>query len=187
MQKKIKLAGQEIEYTLKVSPRAKRLRLAVYGNGQLVVTQPRFLRSGVIDNFIKEKAGWIIDKFAYFKNIKPDPLSLLTRRDYLNKREPARALIIERLEYFNNFYKFKYAQVSIRDQKTRWGSCSRSGNLNFNWRLIHLTAPVRDYIIVHELCHLKEFNHSARFWQLVAQTVPDFRLLRKSLKGGQLF
>jgi len=181
MQKEILLDNQNIIYTLKVSPRAKRLRLAIYCNGELVVTQPRSMSIKIVENFIKEHAAWIIKKSNYFKNIESSPLSQLTRRDYLNKREEVRTMVINRIEYFNHFYNFKYFQINIRNQKTRWGSCSRRGSLNFNFRLLYLPEAMRDYVIVHELCHLKELNHSARFWNLVAQTVPDFRDLKSQL------
>jgi len=110
--------------------------------------------------------------------------SLFARRrrlDYLARKEEARTLIGERLEYFNRFYGFKYNRVSVRNQRTRWGSCSRRGNLNFSYRLLNLSERVRDYIIVHELCHLQEFNHSPRFWNLVARILPDYKELRRQL------
>lgn len=181
MQKEIFLASQTITYTLKVSPRAKRLRLAIYCNGELVVTQPKYLKTEIVEKFIKEHEPWIIKKSEYFKNIEAGPLSHLTRRDYLNKREEVRTLITKRLEYFNRFYNFKYRQINIRDQKTRWGSCSRQGSLNFNFRLFYIPEPMCDYVIVHELCHLKELNHSVRFWNLVAQAIPNFRDLKNNL------
>ncbi len=188
--KQIILLKQNISYTLKFSRQAKRLRLAVYPNGDLVITQPKNMSTRSVDSFIKSKEAWIIDKINYFKNhkvVENNPLSHLTRRDYLNKREATRALVSERLEYYNNFYNFKYKNINIRDQKTRWGSCSRQGVLNFNYRLFYLSEPLRDYVIVHELCHLKEFNHSLNFWDLVSKTIPDFKELRKNLKSGQLF
>jgi predicted metal-dependent hydrolase len=184
--KQIEINGQTINYILKISRRAKHLRLAIYCNGELVVTQPRFIKDEVVINFIKAKADWILQKIVYFKQAAFDPLSSLTRRDYLNNKAKARILVIERLEYFHQFYNFEYSSVSIRNQKTRWGSCSRRGGLNFNFRLLYLPAPVRDYVIVHELCHLKEFNHSANFWKLVAKKIPNFHDLRKKLKNGQL-
>ncbi|MDP2944335.1 MAG: M48 family metallopeptidase, partial [bacterium] len=85
--------------------------------------------------------------------------------------------------HFNRFYNFKYRRISIRDQKTRWGSCSRTGNLNFSYRVLELTPAAADYIIIHELCHLREFNHCVRFWALVAKTVPDYVRLRRELRG----
>jgi len=106
----------------------------------------------------------------------------LNKQDYLTRKEEARALIISRLEYFNQFYNFTYKRVSVRQQRTRWGSCSRQGNLNFNYRLLDLSPDISDYIIVHELCHLKEFNHSSRFWSLVAQIIPDYAARRAKLR-----
>jgi len=184
--KQIILNDIVVDYTLKINRRARNIRLAVYLNGELVVTQPRYVKEEMVNQFIKEKAEWILRQIAYFKQAKAEPLSHLTRRNYLNDRAKARLLIIERLEYFNSIYKFKYASVSIRDQKTRWGSCSKRGGLNFNYRLLYVAPEVRDYVVVHELCHLKEFNHSVNFWKLVAQEIPDYQNLRNKLKNGQL-
>lgn len=97
-------------------------------------------------------------------------------------RESARKLVHERLEYFNQFYHFSYNTVAIRNQKTRWGSCSSKGNLNFSVRILTLTVEEQDYLIVHELCHLKEFNHSQNFWDLVALQIPDYKRIRKVLR-----
>ena len=73
-------------------------------------------------------------------------------------------------------------RIAIREQKSRWGSCSRKGNLNFNWKLIMAPPEALDYVVVHELCHLHEFNHSPRFWSLVAEQLPDYELWKKWLK-----
>lgn len=97
-------------------------------------------------------------------------------------RAAARALVHARLEHFNQYYNFPYNKVAIRNQKTRWGSCSSKGNLNFSVRILTLPPEAQDYLIIHELCHLKEFNHSARFWALVAQECPDYKRIRASMK-----
>ncbi|MDD5318836.1 MAG: M48 family metallopeptidase [Candidatus Pacebacteria bacterium] len=100
----------------------------------------------------------------------------------LKYAETARLLVHTRLVYFNQFYNFKYGTVRIKAQTTRWGSCSSKGNLNFNYRIVLLPAHLADYIVVHELCHLGQFNHSQKFWDLVANTLPNFKLLRNELK-----
>ncbi len=98
----------------------------------------------------------------------------------------AHQLVRERLVYYNQFYQFKIGRISIRNQHTRWGSCSAKGNLNFNYRLVLIPEKLADYIIVHELCHLGEFNHSADFWALVAKAIPDYREARRELKKIKL-
>ncbi|MFH1536961.1 MAG: M48 family metallopeptidase [Patescibacteria group bacterium] len=107
----------------------------------------------------------------------------IAKRHYLKYKEQARFLIEERLNYFNQFYNHEFCRVSIRNQKTRWGSCSSKGNLNFNYRILFLPRDTADYIIVHELCHLKEMNHSKNFWILVSQTFPNYKYIRKNLRG----
>jgi predicted metal-dependent hydrolase len=96
-------------------------------------------------------------------------------------KEQARAFVHERLAYWNQFYQYSYGKVAIRNQSSRWGSCSAHGNLNFNYRIALLPLELADYVIVHELCHLKEFNHSPRFWALVAQTMPDYHARKQAL------
>lgn len=97
-------------------------------------------------------------------------------------RKKAEEVIHDRLQFFNEHYDFKYNRVTLRNQKSRWGSCSRLNNLNFNWRLIMAPIEVIDYVIVHEMCHLKEMNHSPRYWRLVAETIPDYKEVRKWLR-----
>src|SRR3989339_1317391 len=92
--------------------------------------------------------------------------------EYILNKEYARAFVHNRLQVLNQHYRFDYKRVSIRNQKTRWGSCSKRGNLNFNYRIVSLPIHLADYVIVHELCHLEEFNHSQNFWNLVARAIP---------------
>jgi predicted metal-dependent hydrolase len=97
-------------------------------------------------------------------------------------RRQARDIFPERITRCNIAYGFQYGRVSIKDQKSRWGSCSRKGNLNFNWRLLLAPLPVLDYVVYHELAHLKEPNHSPRFWAVVAGPCPEYRERRRWLK-----
>lgn len=99
---------------------------------------------------------------------------------YRTYREQARTLVHDRIAYWNQSFALPYGRIAIRNQSTRWGSCSTKGNLNFNYRIAFIPMELADYIIVHELCHLIEFNHSPRFWNHVAKAIPDY-LIRKKL------
>lgn len=109
----------------------------------------------------------------------------ISRREYRRHRQAAFLLALQRLELLNQIYNLQYQRLSIRCQKTRWGSCSRKGNLNFNYKIALLPARFADYILAHELCHLAEFNHSSRFWALVAKAVPDYKIIRRQLRRGE--
>lgn len=101
---------------------------------------------------------------------------------YETHKENARALIHDRLQYWSALYAVAYGRVAIRDQRTRWGSCSTKGNLNFNYRLVFLPIELVDYVVVHELCHLIEFNHSPAFWAHVARAFPDHEARKNILR-----
>lgn len=105
-----------------------------------------------------------------------------TRWDYKKYKEDARSLVHKKIAELNAHYGYKVGRVSIRNTKSRWGSCSKQGNLNFNYKVLFLPPHIADYIIVHELCHIKEFNHSMNFWNLVAELVPNHKAIRKELK-----
>lgn len=105
-----------------------------------------------------------------------------SKSEYLKYKDQALILVKNKLEHFNKFYNFKYNKVTIRNQSTRWGSCSRRGNINFNYKLALLPESLTDYVVVHELCHIGEFNHSKDFWDLVAKTVPDYKERRQELR-----
>ena len=125
--------------------------------------------------------------FTYFRRVRVvTKFNTRSRREYLAHRESARELVTERVEHFSKYYGSKYGitvgKISIRNQRSRWGSCSKNGNLNFNYKLLFLPAEARDYVIVHEICHIKEFNHAAAFWALVEEQVTGWRTLRRELR-----
>jgi len=97
-------------------------------------------------------------------------------------RHRAKRLVLVRLAHFNRLYGFQWERISIRDQRSRWGSCSNRGTLSFNWRIATMPPEVADYVIVHELCHLGAFDHSASFWHLVRRALPDFHARRAALR-----
>ncbi|MFA6391861.1 MAG: SprT family zinc-dependent metalloprotease [Patescibacteria group bacterium] len=182
MKKQISINNQLLTYTVRKSLRARRMRLAVHSDGTVVVTMPFRFTARLADKFVHEKHDWIVQKIEYFRQNRQPRTRVYTRKDYLKYREAARKFAYERVEHFNQTYNFKYQKISIRNQKTRWGSCSGKGNLNFNYKIIHLPMNIADYIIVHELCHLKEMNHSKKFWDLVSLSFPDHKGIRKELK-----
>ena len=104
------------------------------------------------------------------------------RADYHAHRHLAVEIAKHRLAHFNSTYQFTINKVTIKNQATRWGSCSKKGNLNFNYKIALLPRHLSDYIIVHELCHLGQFNHSKEFWNLVAKTIPNYPVIRKEFK-----
>ena len=101
-------------------------------------------------------------------------------------RKFAKKSLVERVHKIANSLGFKVGKIAIRGQKTRWGSCSTSGNLSFNYNLLRFKKEVMDYVIIHELCHLKEMNHSKKFWKLVEEFCPDYKKFRKELKEYSL-
>jgi predicted metal-dependent hydrolase len=104
-------------------------------------------------------------------------------------RELARATLIPRLKELGALHGLVPASVSIRNQRSRWGSCGRRGNIALNFRLVQMPAPVRDYILIHELMHMRQQNHSRRFWRLVEAACPRFREAERWLRrsGRALF
>jgi hypothetical protein len=103
------------------------------------------------------------------------------RVTYRAHKEYARVLVLERIAYWAPRIGVVPRRIAIRDQRSRWGSCSTKGNLNFNYRLAFVPTELLDYVVVHELCHLHEFNHSERFWSHVARVMPDYVSRKKGL------
>jgi hypothetical protein len=181
IQKSIKLNNKNIDYILKVNKRSKNIRLAIHPGAKVTVTTPRFVPQFIVDNFLKDKSEWLLEKIEYFSKFPPIKNKKEKRGEYLKYKEDALVLVKERLEHFNKYYNFKWNNITIRNQKTRWGSCSRKGNLNFNYKIVLLPEEQADYIIVHELCHLKELNHSKDFWNLVSMCFPKYKIIRSNL------
>lgn len=181
-QHQIQLNDRIVEYTLKVSVLAKRMRLTVKRGGELVVTIPKRATKPKISVFLTEKAEWILKHIDEARAGKPVLSDRERRREFLASKVPARRLVRERIAYFNLLYGFSFGEVRIKNHSTKWGSCSSKGNLNFNYKIVFLPPHLADYIIVHEVCHLREMNHSKKFWLLVAQAVPDYAIRRKELR-----
>jgi hypothetical protein len=155
------------------------MRLTVRPGGTVILIAPEAFSARTIETFLAKHANWLDRSVAKMRYLKPLPGG---RREYEARREAARAFVHERLAFWNSFYRFRFGRIAIKDTSSLWGSCSRKGNLNFSYKLIYLPRGLADYVIVHELCHLAEHNHSPAFWALVKKTQPNTTRLRKELR-----
>lgn len=178
------------EYVIRESSRARTMRVSVYPDGRVVVTKPVRLSTKVVERFVRDRKGWIQDAIQKMSvraqkraNHPKIPLPRLRRGTLAYKEaiKNARTLITGRVQYWSRVYGFSYGTITIRNQKSRWGSCTKAGNLSFNVRLVFLPPELVDYIVIHELCHTKEHNHSESFWHLVRKHVKDSVAVRKKL------
>jgi len=166
--------------------RSIRMRLSVHEDGRVRLSIPWRVSVADAQRFVAQHATWIRSKQAVLSRRMEHRLSLGGMGGYREHKDSAMALVLERLAHFNRVYEFVYHRVCVRNNASRWGSCSQKGNLNFHYKIIFLPQPLIDYLIVHELCHLKEFNHSARFWKLIETTIPDYRERRRLLRTYRL-
>lgn len=165
----------ESSYVFKRYKKSKKIRILIRPQGKVVVTAPKRMPLFLVRQIVKNNADWIETQLNSMPYNPTD--------DYDIKKGAVRDLVIQRLDHFNSYYGFQYNRVSIRNQSTRWGSCSNKGTLCFNYKIVNLPSELVDYLVVHELCHLKEHNHSPRFWALVGQTIPDYKDRKKQLKA----
>ena len=200
------LNGVNIEYILKQS-RGRNLRMQITNfknleneyEAKLMVSKPRFMLLFSVENFLQSKKDWILEKLELvqmrinknlesgkgFQNLSKRELT----KNYKQEKEKARILVKEKLAYWQNVYQdnfqvdFKWNRVAIKNTQTRWGSCSSKKNLNFSFKIVYLSEEEQNYLIVHELSHLLQMNHSKNFWHLVSLGIPNYKILRKSLKG----
>ena len=164
----------------------KTMSLEITAAGNVVVRCPRRMPQREIARFVEEKRPWLerhLEKLA-----RQPRLPVLTPEELRALAKQAARDLPERTAYFARLLNVTYGRITIRSQRTRWGSCSAAGNLNFNCLLMLTPPEIQDYVVVHELCHRKELNHSARFWNLVEEVLPDYRTRRQWLKdhGGSL-
>jgi predicted metal-dependent hydrolase len=181
----------DYEITL-IRSRRKSLAIEITPELQVVVRAPARMPVREINAFVQEKDDWI---HAYLQQMaEKKRLREQYRKQALSKEElqelatQAMKLIPQKVHYYAQIIGVTYGRITIRNKRTRWGSCSGKGNLNFNCLLLLMPEEVLDYVVVHELCHRKEMNHSARFWEEVEKILPDYRQRRKWLKdnGGRI-
>ena len=175
-----------MEYTI---IRSKRKTFGIRVNEDLSVTvkAPFSANRSSIEQVLADNERWIgrqIEKIKLEKEKhKNEEEKRLTQAEIEDLAEKALEDIPKRVKYYSNILGVSYGRITIRNQKTCWGSCSGKGNLNFNCLLMLTPPDIRDYVVVHELCHRKEMNHSKAFWKEVENVLPDYRESRRWLKN----
>ena len=171
-----------LEYKLQRS-RRKSITISIESDGTVLVKAPLSIPKSQIEQIVERKSDWIASRLEHQKNRR-----IFTGEEIADYRRQAKQVFPERIHYYEPLLGVQASGIRIKDQKTRWGSCSSKGNINLNWRLILAPKEVMYYVIIHELCHLREMNHSQAFWKLVESICPDYRDHRQWLKdhGDQL-
>lgn len=179
---------------IKVIKSARRtISLEITPELDVILRAPYLTSRREIERFLDSKSDWInktvrrmerrkaADDTKGLKPISDDETSALARK--------AKEVIPPKVKYFADIIGVDYGRITIRNQKTRWGSCSAKHNLNFNCLLLKAPEEILDYVIVHELCHIIEMNHSKDFWAQVEKVLPDYKARRKWLRdnGDKLF
>ena len=169
-----------IEYKL---CRSNRKTIAIQVRGQdVTVRAPQYVSEKSVEEFVCLKENWIrrhLEENKASENKKSDGLNPHQKAEMYEK---ARAVLGRKALDFARQMGVSFGRITIKEQKTRWGSCSSRGNLNFNWKLMLAPEEVQDYVVVHELAHLKEMNHSPAFYGEVEKIMPDYRLWQKWLR-----
>ncbi len=172
----------EIEFVLRQRRGIKHVSIRVGVAGKVTVSAPLRVPEFFIEKFVKEKADWIADAKKQIQKKEAEQESRIQFPSFESSRARAKKLLIERARYWAEQYDVKFEKVSIKRAATRWGSCSSKGNLNFHYRLYFLPEELREYVVVHEICHLIEMNHSRAFWKEVERSMPSWRSYKRQLQ-----
>lgn len=162
------------------------MAVEIHQDGQIVVRAPYRISQTRIRQFVEEKSDWIQKNLEKMQGKQQEKTQLpkLSPEERARLQKAAGEVFLQRSRYFAELLNVHFNRITIREQKTRWGSCSSKQNLNFNWKLILAPPEILDYVVVHELCHLKEMNHSPAFWHEVEQILPDYPQRKKWLKDN---
>lgn len=165
-----------------VRSRRKTVSIEITADNKVLVRVPLNMSSRDISFVLEEKKGWI-SKHLRKRSVRAgDPLPSFSKTQLEELAEQAKADLPQRAKHYAELIGVRYGRITIRAQRTRWGSCSSLGNLNFNCLAMLCPERMRDYIVVHELCHLKHMDHSPAFWSLVARYIPDYSECRRWLR-----
>ena len=161
--------------------RRKSVGIRVTDDGEIVVRAPLRMPQSEIARILEEKKDWIAKTLEKVRSRETAPK--FTEEELKELSKQAKKAIPPKVAAWAPKVGVTYGQIAIRKQKTRWGSCSSKGNLNFNCLLMLCPEEAVDYVVVHELCHRKELNHSKRFWAEVERVLPDYKVALKWLKN----
>ena len=175
--------GENKKYTIIKSFR-KSYSITVERDGTVTIRAPFFMSERRIREIFEERKEWIekAQKRIANRTERLNSLTPITSDEIDSLKAGAKPIIEEKVRLFADKIGVKYGKITIRNQKTRYGSCTAKGNLNFNCLIMLMPEKIIDYVIVHELCHIKEMNHSRRFWNEVESILPDYKERRKWLK-----
>ena len=173
-----------------IRSKRKSLSIEVNSDAKVIVRAPYKVSDVFIAKFIEEKSNWINRAICKVKERQKSigKVEQLSSKEINELADKALNIIPDKVKHYANIMGVSYNRITIRNQKTRWGSCSSRGNLNFNCLLMLAPPEVIDSVVVHELCHRKEMNHSDRFYQEVLRVFPDYWKWNQWLKehGNQL-
>ncbi len=164
-----------------VRSRRRTLSIQVTRDGRVEVRCPMRMPLRQVRAFVEEHGEWVRQHLAGVRE-QMEERPIFTEAEIRQYREKARRGLTEKTGWWAARMGVTYGRIAIRQQATRWGSCSAKGNLNFNWVLVLLPEELQDYVVVHELAHRREMNHSPRFWKIVEEQIPDYAARRKRLK-----
>ena len=168
-----------MDYEIKYSAR-KTISLCIK-DGRLTVKAPFGTPKKRISEIVNSHQGWIVKNLKKEK-AKNDKFANLTDADIAKLKKTAKEIIPQKVEYYSKIMGLKYGRITITSAKTRFGSCSSEGNLSFSYRLMLYPEGAIDYVVVHELSHLVEMNHSPAFYKVVSAVLPDYKERNKLLK-----
>ena len=160
---------------------ARRTVGAYIKNGELTVRAPHGLSVKIIERFLEEHKTWIEKNLARSAQ-KKEKESALSEPEIKSLKKEARKYLTEKTEYYSKIMGLKYGRITITSAKTRFGSCSSKGNVSYSYRLMLYPERAREYVVVHELAHLCEMNHSIRFYSIIEKILPDYKERKKALK-----
>ena len=150
----------------------------------VLVRAPKWMPLYEIDRFVEKNSKWIEDHMAKAadKKSRRDAIDPISETELERLKLEAKYVIPGRGRHYADMLGVSYGRITVRSQKTLWGSCSAKGNLSFNCLLMAVPEHIRDYVIVHELCHRLHMDHSPAFWECVSSIIPDYKACRKWLR-----